>query len=581
MKKIIIILAISLIIFGIFLRVISLDKDFTGEETDFVSPAIAISQTGHPIFYHSEQQPREIALWHPPMYIFLMGLIFKISFSEMAARSINFIFSILTAILIFLFCKNILTSKGGKEIGLIASVFFLFNYYILSSSIIIDIDIFSTFFVFGFIYFVIMYSQENKKSYFIFSALFLLFGLANRYPMTILAYVGIGIYYSEILKKPHTKVYGEFPNPKNERRTHRFSDFKKESKNYFKKYLLIGILASLIFVLIWGVYSTLIEPGNFLSFIKHNSKFGISQFSDLKIYIASFLLNISQFVRLFTIPATILMLSSFIYFFKRKEKEIRTLLIYILSILIFFLIVPRPAFGYPRYFMTIFPGVSILISLFLWENLNEKKFGKKEYVFSSLIFILSFLFLIIFNPQLTNYESDGLILATNIPDFLFNISASIPFILFLFMKDKRKFLILALIALMISYSLFFNFKFINYNSHIKETGEYLNSVTSDDDILIVPKAIGFYSERRYYVNENNKPLLDLSPLYLLNYIQKSYENRKMNEEFFWPGGIYGRLYLPQPSNEELSKVSYVVLYYPAKGIEYERKIGDFYIYNVR
>ncbi len=41
------------------------------------------------------------------------------------------------------------------------------------------------------------------------------------------------IYSSEIPEKPHTSVCGEFPNPKNERRTHRFSDDRIEIINNY------------------------------------------------------------------------------------------------------------------------------------------------------------------------------------------------------------------------------------------------------------------------------------------------------------------------------------------------------------
>ena len=69
-KKIFFILIVVLILFGIFARIISLNNDYTAEETEFTRSASAIKNTGHPIFYQSEQVPKELALWHPPMYIF-------------------------------------------------------------------------------------------------------------------------------------------------------------------------------------------------------------------------------------------------------------------------------------------------------------------------------------------------------------------------------------------------------------------------------------------------------------------------------------------------------------------------------
>src|SRR3989338_2178708 len=140
---------VILILFGVFLRVASLNKDITGEETDFVKSAIAIKETGKPVYYHSEQQKNEIALSHPPMYIYLLSVFSK---NEITMRSINVIFSLLTALLIFLFCLKFF----NKNTGLIASSLFLINYYVLSSSLIIDIDVLSAFFVFAFVFCILM-----------------------------------------------------------------------------------------------------------------------------------------------------------------------------------------------------------------------------------------------------------------------------------------------------------------------------------------------------------------------------------------------------------------------------------------
>jgi len=552
-KKILIIFLLSLILFGILFRFIAVNKDFTGEEVDFVRPAKYIKNTGHPIGYHSEQKGTAVSLFHPPMYIYLVSIMFQFGVNEFNIRIINVVFSILTSILIFLFCYNLIGEKKGKIIGLISSAFFLINYYILSSSILIDIDVLSVFFVFCFFFMMLMYYKTQKNKFLLLAGASMFFGLANRYPMMILSYFFVGIYY-----------------------------FLNKDLN-FKKYLSVGFISSITAILIWILYCIFIEKGYFLYFILHNLSMGGEQFSNFKIYLGSFFLNISQFIRLFSFPATILMIWSWFYLFKEKNKEMKVLLIYVLSIFLFFIAIPRPAFGYPRYFMTIFPGVSILIGVFLYKNLKDFKLDKNKIIIILFSFTISLILLLFLNPQATFYSSDGLIKATNLPDFCFNLFASLPlFLVFFIKKDRRKVIILILIALVISYSFYFNIMFLNNNSHIKEVGNYLRENTREGEIIIAPKAVGYYAQRKVYVNDFQKPPINnLSLDFFLEYVKKSVENRKMTNEFFWEDGFYQGVLFEDfnPSEEELGMASYVVLSHPVKNVQPEKIIGDFYIYD--
>ncbi len=555
MKNKIKLLMIILIILGILFRVALINSDFSGEETDFVKPAEAIANNSHPVFYHSEQQPVEVALWHPPTYIFLMGFIFKFWQGEIPARSINIIFSILTAILIYFFCSKLIQNKNSKIIGLISSAIFLTNYYTLSSSIIIDIDVLSMFFVFGFFFFITLYSYKQKIYLLILSFVFFFFGIANRYPMMILSYLAVLIYY--------------YFNP----------ELKKQIKSYF----LVGISGGIAFLIIWAVYSLIIEPGNFFSFISHNVQLGEEQFSNLKVYLLSFGLNIAQIIRLFTLPLVILFIWGLKSFFSKKESYIKILLFYSWSIFLFFLLLPRPAFGYPRYFLTALPGICILIGIFIWENLEQIKINEKYTLVFLIGLVLSINTLFLLNPQLTSYESNGLIKATNIPDFLFNLLGIFPIFLgFLFKADRKKIKFILLLSLLLSYSIYFDIKLVTYESNIKDVANYLKENTNSEDIIISPKAIGYYSDRRFYINEDTKPPLNLTADYLKRYFLESLKNREMDNEFFWPTGIYSGLYKPHPNEEELKKiVSYVVLYHPLSEIKYEKKIGQFHVYNLK
>ncbi len=554
-RKMFVVFLILLILFGIGIRFASLNKDFSAEETDFVKSAMGIKETGSPRFYHSEQQPDELALWHPPMYIFLLSLVFKFFTGEIAVRMINVLFSFLTAGMIFLFCITIL-KKNEKLMGGICSAIFLINYYVFSSSILIDIDILSMFFVFSFISFILMYFKFHKNWLLVLAGICVFFGLANRYPIMGITYFFIGIYCF----------------------------FNRDIKRYFRKYLLMGIIPGIIFLFIWIYYSMVVEPGNLFSFIIHNASLGSEQFSSLQIYLGSFALNVAQFVRLFTFPAMILLFLGVFYFLRHRNKVTDVLLIYFLVIFLFFIFVPRPAFGYPRYFATMLPGACILIGIFLYQSLRKIEIGKKELLIIVLSFIVSFVILIFLNPQATIYASNGLIKATNLPDFIFNLLASVPILFVFFVKkeSRKKFVVLILIALMLSYCFYFDFKFVVHDSHIQETGDYLKVHTSEGEVLIVSKAIGYYADRKFYINDDNKPKLDFSFSHLQEYFVKSFENREMDDEFFWPDGFYSGIYDEPPANETLLKEArYVVLYHLVEGFEAEKIIGDFFIYKLK
>jgi len=555
MKKLLTLILILLIIFGVATRVLSLNKDFAAEETDFVKPAEAIKGLGHPIFYYSEQIPSIVALWHPPMYIYLLSLIELNDYKEISIRSVNVAFSILIALIIFLFCKNLFNKKDGKLIGLIASAFFLINYFVLSSSMIIDIDVISSFAVLGFVYGILMNYKTEKISYLIFAGVSLFLVICNRYPIAGLVYISCGVYF--LIKK----------------------ELRKNIKNYF----LTGLIPGLIFIFVWTLYSTLAEPGNLFSFLIHNAKFGAEQFYDLKIYISSFMLNMAQFIRLFTLPATILMILAVWHFIKEKNPVVRMLLIYTLSIFILFAVTPRPAYGYPRYFLSMFPGIAILISLYIYEKLKEEP-DKKLMFLGVLAFVVSLEILLFLNPQLTAYHGNGLIKSTNLPDFVFNMLASLP-IIFVFpfkSPSREKAAIIILIALLLSYSFFFDLKLASNNLHVKETGEYIKLHTGPNETIISPKAVAYYAERKFYASDNNKPQIEkLSATYLYEYILKSYENRAMDDEFFWPEGYYGAIYPALDSEEPLKNATFVVTYHKINNTSPEKVIGDFYIYRLQ
>jgi hypothetical protein len=557
-KKLLISILLILIILGICARFLCLNKEITAEETDFINPAKAILKTGHPIFYQAEQIPDALALWHPPMYIYFLSLIAKFSISETALRSLNFVFSIFTAVIIFLFCLRI-DKKRGKQIGLLAAALFLINYYVFSSSILIDIDVLSMFFVFSFFYLVFSYYKTQKISFAILASLSFLFSLANRYPIAIITFFSVGGYFF----------------------------IKKETRKFTWAYFLIGLIGGIIFLGIWAIYSTLIEPGTFFAFINHNAVLGMGPFSSISLYLSSFALNISQIIRLFTVPALILFISTFLWFIRRKEEHVRILLIYCLSIFLAFIIIPRPAFGYPRYFLTMMPAFFILISLFLYENLIERKIKEKHILLASLIGLIVIFLLLILNPQGTIYRNDGLIRSTNLPDFIFNLACISPiFLILLVRREQRKPVFIAcLIIVFLSYNFYFDVKYVMNDSHIRDAGLYLKENTNSSDIVICPKAVGYYYGGKFYMNDYYKPPLNkISTKLIGNYIIEGLDNPSMNSQFFWGDDIYGGIYYSESINlnkEELYNSKYIVVNYLCSDMNPEKIIGNYFVYRMK
>ena len=189
--------------------------------------------------------------------------------------------------------------------------------------------------------------------------------------------------------------------------------------------------------------------------------------------------------------------------------------------------------------------------------------------------------LIILKPNLTVYSTSGLIKATNLPDFLFNLFVSMPLIFILFLKKNRKSIGIAIISIIfLSYSLYFDTRYFFYEPKTKEVGDYINKHTNESDIIISPKVIGYYSQRRYHINDNHKPPLNPSLNFIKGYIIKSYEDPLMKSEFFWQNGLYGDLISPLPSIEELKKSRYIITYYESNEVKPIKTIGDFYIYKL-
>jgi hypothetical protein len=185
--------------------------------------------------------------------------------------------------------------------------------------------------------------------------------------------------------------------------------------------------------------------------------------------------------------------------------------------------------------------------------------------------------LLFFNLSPTYYASDGLIKAIEIWSFV--LIVAIPFLYCIYHrcvcvdKDKKIVLVLFMLALLFSYNLYFDIRYVQHDPATEEVGEYLKAHTLPGDVVICPKAIGFYFGGKYYANDYYRPNLDaLSPQYLIKYMEKSAENPEMDDAFFWSNG--------NTFNEKVDDAKYAVLSYKLSYQTPEEKIGSFYIYKI-
>jgi len=552
-KKILVYLLIGIIILGIGLRIVILNNPYSCEETDFVKAAEGIKNTGIPTYYFSEQKPQDIFLLHPPMYVYLSSLFLKINSKEIGMRSVNFIFTLLTIMLVFLGVYRLFKKEKGIIVGLISSALFSLTYYAFQSSMIVDIDMLSTFFITLFIFSILIWFNENK-SYFWISTIALFFAIANRFIIAGLIYCSILI----------------------------FCILNKNYRNKIKDYILLGIVSCVSFIAIWWAYSKFIVPGTFFSFLKHNLALGGEAVSNPLVYMFSFVLNLVQIIQLITIPAFILLIMAVIYC--KKDNLIKIILYSLFFGAGFFVIIARPAFGYPRYFLSMIPLVCLIIAIWLFDEFKDYKFQKRDLVILAISAILTLILMIIIGPEPIIYSSDGLIKSTNIFNILSILICSVPILLSFILTRQKKYIIIVLIAVFLVQTSYLDIKLSFQDEGIKEASAYISSVTNNSEIIIAPKSIGYYSERKYYANDYYKPAINnLSISFITEYVYKSYKNQKMDEEFFYPGGIYGGTTLNKdyiPSQEGLNRASYAVLYYSLKDKPYEVKIGNFYIYSL-
>lgn len=127
-----------------------LGRRYVYDEVSFAQMGEAIAETGVPyanvgfMINHKGRidQQYEYGLWHPPLYLYTLGLTFKLfGVSETNARLLGVATMMLTALLLFLAVRTALSAHPNRDgFALWAVLLYVFNPLTLQSALLLDID---------------------------------------------------------------------------------------------------------------------------------------------------------------------------------------------------------------------------------------------------------------------------------------------------------------------------------------------------------------------------------------------------------------------------------------------------------
>ncbi len=117
---------------------LNISAPLRGDDLDFAQTAKAIAKTGLPLLSYGEGDWSAYGLWHPPLYVYLIGGAIRIlGQTEAAVRSVGILCFLATAVLIYRFCHRLFKDPTIAAVG---SGLFLVNPIMAQYTLILDID---------------------------------------------------------------------------------------------------------------------------------------------------------------------------------------------------------------------------------------------------------------------------------------------------------------------------------------------------------------------------------------------------------------------------------------------------------
>jgi hypothetical protein len=126
-------------------------RPFVYDDVSFILGARAVADTGKPFgnqgyLLHLYWEREQWALWHPPLYIYLLGATVRLfGDSERAARGIGVACLVLAAVFAFDLARRLVLDRGGSAsralvAGVVAVALYVLNPLAIQASMVLDID---------------------------------------------------------------------------------------------------------------------------------------------------------------------------------------------------------------------------------------------------------------------------------------------------------------------------------------------------------------------------------------------------------------------------------------------------------
>ncbi len=111
------------------------------DNMDFPAVAKAASETGLPIYYRGEENPRHSGLYHPPLYIYSLAAWFRLwGFGEVQARLFGLLCLFLHGWIVLCGIRLLFGKEAESRIAPWFWILFLLNPYALQGAAVLDID---------------------------------------------------------------------------------------------------------------------------------------------------------------------------------------------------------------------------------------------------------------------------------------------------------------------------------------------------------------------------------------------------------------------------------------------------------
>lgn len=136
---------------ALWLIVWQIDKPFVYDDVSFILGARAVADTGLPFgnqgyLLHQYWQRDQWALWHPPLYIYLLGLtVALLGDGERAARGVSVLCLLVAAAFAFDVARRVVLGRGGSPhralvAGVLTVALYVLNPLAIQASLVLDID---------------------------------------------------------------------------------------------------------------------------------------------------------------------------------------------------------------------------------------------------------------------------------------------------------------------------------------------------------------------------------------------------------------------------------------------------------